>query len=150
MEQNENYKKGFEKHYYICSCTGLSNWCAFVLANQLDGSFVPATELDLNRFWPLPFGEIVWHLSTLVNNGLLAAYINIFDPRKDKRRCFIPCLVYTLVNTSIASNLFFGYPKSSVWICLYAHLLSVIEETPLKVTQGGQNGYTNKLIASVK
>ena len=47
----------------------------------------------------------MWHLSTKVNNGLLAAYITVFDPRRGKRRCFIPCLVYALVYLSIASNL---------------------------------------------
>ena len=81
------------------------NFCTFGLANQLAGCFAPATELDLNMFWPLPFGDIVWHLRTLVNNGILAAYIYVFDPRKNKRRCFIPCLVYDLLYPSIDSNL---------------------------------------------
>ena len=33
----------------------LSNRCTFALANVLSGSFVPATELELNRFRPSPF-----------------------------------------------------------------------------------------------
>ena len=33
---------------------------------------------------------------------------------------------------------------------MYTHLLSLIEETPLKVTQYGRNRATNKLEASVK
>ena len=40
-----------------------------------------------------------------MNNGLLDVYITVFDPRRDKRRCFIPFLVYALVYPSIASNL---------------------------------------------
>ena len=31
------------------------------------------TELELIRFWHFTFVEIVWHLSTQVNNALLAA-----------------------------------------------------------------------------
>ena len=45
----------------------------FGLANQLAGIFASATELDLKRFRPLSFGELVWHLSTQVNNDLLDA-----------------------------------------------------------------------------
>ena len=33
---------------------------------------------------------------------------------------------------------------------MHAYLLSLIEETPLEVTQDGRNHATNKLIASVK
>ena len=47
----------------------------------------------------------MWHLSTQVNNGLLAAYMNVFDPRRGNRRCFIPFLLYDMVYPSIASNL---------------------------------------------
>ena len=64
--------KGFEHYFYICRCTGLRNQCTFGLANRLYESFVPVTELELNMFWPLPFGELVWHLSTQVNNVLLS------------------------------------------------------------------------------
>ena len=77
----------------------------FGLDNWLDGSFAPATELELNMFRPLPFGELVYHLIKQVNNGLLDAYITVFDLRRDNRRCFIPCLVYALVYPSISSNL---------------------------------------------
>ena len=68
-------------------------------------SFVPATKLEIKRFHPSPFGEIVWHLSTQVNKILLAAYITVFDPRRDNHRCFIPCMVFALVYPSIASKL---------------------------------------------
>ena len=52
-----------------------------------------------------PSRELVWHLSTLVNDGLLSIYITIFDPMRVKRRRFIPFLVYAQVYLSIASNL---------------------------------------------
>ena len=69
------------------------------------GSFARSTELELNMFQPSPFGDLVCHLSTQVNTGLLSAYITIFDPRRDKRRFFIPYLVYALIYPSIASKL---------------------------------------------
>ena len=47
----------------------------------------------------------MWHLSTQVNDSDLADYITVFDPRRDKRRRFIPFLVYALVYPIIASNL---------------------------------------------
>ena len=53
----------------------------------------------------MPFGELVWHLSTQVKNIDIAAYITVFDSRRDKRRLFIPFQVYALVYPSIASNL---------------------------------------------
>ena len=52
-----------------------------------------------------PSRELVWHLSTQANNGLLDAYITDFEPRRGKRRCFITFMVYALVYISIASNL---------------------------------------------
>ena len=87
------------------SCTGVSNRCTFGLANQYAGSYAPATELELIRFRPLPFGELVWHLNTQVNYSDLAAYITVFDPMRGKCRRLIPFLVYALVYASIASNL---------------------------------------------
>ena len=54
-------------------CPVLSNQCKFGLANRLDGRYIPAIELDTNRFWPSPLGELVWHLSTQVNGSDLAA-----------------------------------------------------------------------------
>ena len=39
--------------------------------------FAPATELDLNMFRVIPFGELGCHLSTQVNNNFLASYINV-------------------------------------------------------------------------
>ena len=47
----------------------------------------------------------MWHLITQVNDSDISADINAFDPRRDKRRHFIPFLVYALVYPSIASNL---------------------------------------------
>ena len=57
----------------VGSCTGLINRCKSELANQQAGRYSPATELELIRFRPLPSGEIVWHVSTQVTDGLLAA-----------------------------------------------------------------------------
>ena len=89
----------------VSRCPGLINWCTFGLANQMAGRYTPATELEIIRFWPLPLGEIVWHLRTKVNNSDLAAYISIFDLRRGKRRRFTPFLVYALVYPIIASKL---------------------------------------------
>ena len=50
-------------------CTGLINWCTFWLSNQLAGKYISATELELNRFRPFTLGELVWHLSTQVNDS---------------------------------------------------------------------------------
>ena len=52
---------------------GLSNRCAFGLANLISGRYNIATELDIIRFWPLHLGGLVWHLSTQINDGILAA-----------------------------------------------------------------------------
>ena len=40
-----------------------------------------------------------------MNNSDISAYINDFDPKKDKRRHFISFLVYAMVYLSISSNL---------------------------------------------
>ena len=123
------YINTLRSHYFVIRVarfwTRLSNWCTFRLANRLAGIFAPTTELDLNRFQPLPFGELVWHLSTQVNNGLLSTYINVFKPRRDKRRCFIPCLVYALVYLSISSNLFNLATLSPRFdsVCMHTHSL---------------------------
>ena len=89
----------------VVRCPGLSNRCTFGLANQQAGKYIPATELELIRFLPLPLGELVWNLSTQVNDIDLAAYINAFDPMRDNRRRFTPFLVYNMVYPSIYSNL---------------------------------------------
>ena len=86
-------------------CIGLSNHCKFELANQLAGRYTPAIELELIRFRPLPLRDIVWHLITQVNGSDIAAWINVFDLRRGKRRKFIPFLVYALLYPIIASNL---------------------------------------------
>ena len=83
----------------------LNNRCTFGLANQQAGSYAPATGLELIRFRPLPFGEIMWHLITQVNNGILVSYITIFDVSRGNCMRFIPLLVYALVYQNIASNL---------------------------------------------
>ena len=57
----------------VVSFPGLSNRCTFGLENQQAGSYAPATEFDLIMFRTLIFWELVWHLSTQVNNGDLAA-----------------------------------------------------------------------------
>ena len=77
----------------------------FVLSNQQARRYIPATELEIIRFQPLLLGELVWHLITQVKNSDLAAYLTVFDPRRDKYRHFIPCLVYALVYPRIASNI---------------------------------------------
>ena len=69
------------------------------------GYKTPTTVLELIRFWPLNSEEILWHLSTQVNGGLIASYINVFDPRRDKHMCFILFLVYAVIYPIIASNL---------------------------------------------
>ena len=58
---------------------GLSKWCKIGSANQQAGKYISATELELNRFRPLPLGDLVWHLSTQVNNSDIAAYVTVFD-----------------------------------------------------------------------
>ena len=57
----------------VVRCPGLSNRCKFVLANQQAGKYIYATGLELIRFRPLPLGELVWHLSTQVNDSYIAA-----------------------------------------------------------------------------
>ena len=46
----------------------------------------------------------MWHLSTQVNDGDIAAYITVFDLRRVNIRRFIPFLVYALVYPIIYSN----------------------------------------------
>ena len=121
------------------------------MANRLAGSFATATELELNRFRSSPFGELVWHLSTQMNSGLLAAYITVFYLRRDKRRRFITCLVYALVYPSIASNLMTVDNLSTRYDSVCTHTCSPFpRKPPLKVTQDGQERATDKLVARVK
>ena len=65
----------------------------------------PRYRVELIRFQPLPFGKIVWHLITKMNDGDLSAWITVFDPRMGNIRRFIIFLVYNLFYTSIATNL---------------------------------------------
>ena len=110
---------------------GLSNRCTFGLSNQLAGRYIPATELDLIRLRPFPLGDLVWYLITQLNNGDLAAYITVFDPRRGKRRRFIPFLVYALVYPSIASNLVTLATLSPWSDYLCTHTLSPLFRKPL-------------------
>ena len=57
----------------VGSCPGLSKRCTFVLTNQQAESYAPATELELIRFRPLPFGDLVWNLRTQVKDSDLSA-----------------------------------------------------------------------------
>ena len=57
----------------VGSCLGISNQCKLVLDNQQAEINSPATDLNLVRFWPFPFECLLCHLSTQVNNGILAA-----------------------------------------------------------------------------
>ena len=102
---NRNIRKSLLVIARFGSFPGLINQCTFGLNNQQYGRYNPATELELIRFRTLPFGDLVWHLSTQMNDGNLAAYITVFDPRSGKHRPFIQFLVYALVYTSIDSNL---------------------------------------------
>ena len=86
-------------------CPGWSNRCTFWLKNQQSRKYISATELELNRFQTLDLGDLVRHLSTQVNDSYIAAYTNVFDPRRDKRSWSIPFLVYALVYPIIACNL---------------------------------------------
>ena len=105
LEQTQKYTKGFKQYSFICRCPGLINQCTFGFSKQLAGNFAPATELELNMFQPQPFGELVWHISTQVNDGDLASQITIFYPIRGKRRRFINFLLNTLVYPGIFSNL---------------------------------------------
>ena len=69
--------------------TGLSNQCTFGLDNQQDRRYAPDTELERIEFQPFPSSELVWQLSTQVNDGIIAAYMNVFDPGRGRRRRFM-------------------------------------------------------------
>ena len=56
---------------------GLSNRCTFALANGLDGRFISRYWVNLIGFSLCPPRDIVWHLSTKVNNSLLVVYITV-------------------------------------------------------------------------
>ena len=131
MEQTEKYTKGFEHYSYICRFPGLNNWCTFGFSNRLDGSFAPTTELEINRFLPSPLRDLVWHLRTHVNNSILDAYITVFYPRRDKNRCLIPCLVYTLVYPSISSNLVTLATLRPWYESVFMHTCSPFSRKPL-------------------
>ena len=54
-------------------CSGIRNRLMLVLAIRLAGSFVPDTDLELNRFWTLTSGKLVCHLGTQINDNFLAS-----------------------------------------------------------------------------
>ena len=89
----------------VVSCPRISNRCKLGFANQHTGSYNPATELELIRFWSFPFSELVWNLITQVNDGLLAAYIAVFDPSMGKCMRCVPFMVYNMIYTNICINL---------------------------------------------
>ena len=103
----------------------------FGLDNQQDGSYSPATELDLSRFHPFTFEVLVWHLITQVNDVILAVYITFFDPRKDERRRFIPFLFYALVYLSISSNFVTLDTLSPWYYSFYMYTCSPLLSKPL-------------------
>ena len=71
------------------------------------------------------------HLSIQVNNSLLVVLITVFDPRRDKRKCFIPVLVYALVYPSIASNLVTFITLSPKSDSVYTHTCYPFSRKPL-------------------
>ena len=109
---------------FLQQVTSLSNRCTFAFGQPSGWDFIPATDLELNRFRPLPVGELVWHLRTRGNNGLLDAYINIFDPRRGKFSRFIHYLFYSMVYPSISSNLVTLYTLSHWYDSVCTHTLS--------------------------
>ena len=58
---------------FLQQVPSLSNRCTFEFGQPTGWYFIPATELDLNRFLPSPLGELVWNLSKQVNNSLLVS-----------------------------------------------------------------------------
>ena len=131
LEKIEKYSKGFEQYSYVCRCSDLRHPCTFGLANRLSGRFSSATELELNLFRPFPFGELVQHLSTQVNNGLLSASITVFYLRRNNRMCFIPFLVYAMVYPIISSNLVTLATLSPGSDSVYMHTCSPFSRKPL-------------------
>ena len=115
----------------VGSCTGIIKRCTLGLSNQQTVIYAPATELDIIRFWLFPFRDIMWHLITKVNGGILSVYINVFEPMRGKQRRLTPFLVYALVYPNIASNLVNLYNLSpwSEYLCM--HTCSPFYRNPL-------------------
>ena len=95
------------------------------------GDLQPLLNYILIGFRLCPYREIVWHLSTQANNSILSIYITVFDPRRGKRRCFIPFLVYSLVYPSIDSNLVTLATLSPRSDSVYTHTCSPFLSKPL-------------------
>ena len=70
--------------------SSLSNRCTFSLANGFYGRFISRYWVSWIGFGLCPSRQLVWHLSTQVNIGILDVYITVFDPRRGKRGCFMP------------------------------------------------------------
>ena len=83
----------------------LSNRGMFWLDKQIYSIYTPTTYLELSRSRPLTLGNLMWHVSTQVNNSILAASIIVFDQSRGKLMRFITFLVYALLYTGITSNL---------------------------------------------
>ena len=111
--------------------SGLINRCNFGLANKQAGKYISATELELIRFRDFPLGDIVWHLSTQLNDSDLDAYIIAFGTSRDKSRRFITFLVYALLYPSIPSNLVTLDTLSPWYDSIYAHTCSPLLRKPL-------------------
>ena len=110
---------------------GTSNQCTLVLDNQQAGRYYLATELEIIRFRPFPFRYLVWHLRTQVNNSLLDDYITEFEPKRGKRRCFIPFLVYALFYLSIYSKIVKLDNLSTWYESVCTHTCSTFSRNPL-------------------
>ena len=111
--------------------SGLSNWCTFELTKGSAGRFISCYWVSWIGFGICPSRELVWHLITQVNNGLLAVYITVFDLRRGNRRCIIPFMVYALVYLSIASNLVTLDTLSTKSYSVYTHNCSPFSRKPL-------------------
>ena len=80
-----NITKASKQHTCVLSRSflrqvhGLWNRCTFSLANSLDGRFISRYCVSLIGFGLRPSRELIWHLGTQVNNGLLGVYITVLN-----------------------------------------------------------------------
>ena len=136
LRDNSTHRKVMESLLGIIvvgSCPSISNRCTLILVNQKARIYASATELDIIRFEPLAFRELMWHISTKVNDGLLAAYITVFVLRKGKRRWFITFLVYALVYMSIDVNLVTLATLSPWYDSVWTHICSPLSRSLLLI-----------------
>ena len=71
---HRNIRKILLGSTWVGSCPSISNQCTLGLSNQQARIYAPNTELEIIRFQPFPFRELVCHLIKQVNDNLLAAY----------------------------------------------------------------------------